>query len=199
MGKRIHDNINQENLTAILNLLGERLYLVFPGQSWAFVVCGGTALNALKLADRTTKDVDIIGKLEKNIIDYANLSPGFLDQVKLVADTFHLPYNWLNTGPESYIKTGLPSGLLDRLTWKDYGKTLHIGYISRIDQIFFKLYAAVDRGGYHVDDLHRLKPSEEELLSACHWVLQQDPSDEFRILLISMLKQINDETVDGKI
>jgi hypothetical protein len=123
----------------------------------------------------------------------------FLEQVKTIAKTFSLPENWLNTGPESYLKTGLPGGFLERLTWKNYRENLHIGYISRLDQIFFKLFAAVDRGGYHVQDLHQLHPTTPELLAAAHWVLTQDISREFRLLLIDCLKKIGYEDAAAKI
>ena len=88
---------------------------------------------------------------------------------------------------------------IKRLTLKKYGKNLSIGFISRHDQIFFKLYASIDRGGYHVDDLIKLKPTEKELLYACKWVCEQDTSKAFAILLQSMLKQIGFKDVAGKL
>jgi hypothetical protein len=88
------------------------------------------------------------------------------------------------------LQTGVPEGLYERLTWISYGDNLKIGYISRTDQIYFKLYASVDRGGYHSDDLLKLHPDQNELIAACHWVLQQDVSFGFRKLLVSMLTQI---------
>ncbi len=45
-------------------------------------------------------------------------------------------------------------------------------------------------GGYHTDDLLKLKPSRKEIIDACYWVLQQDVSMGFRELLVSMLEQL---------
>jgi hypothetical protein len=191
--------IDRNNLATILTLLNDRLVLVFPGVQWKLVVCGGTALNALRLVSRTTKDIDVIGKLSGNHITYANFNTLFLEQIALCASTFDLPQNWLNTGPESYIKSGFPRGLIKRLTWKSYGESLHIGYIARIDQVFFKLYACVDRGGYHVDDLLALSPTESELIRAGTWCCEQDISEGFKTLLISMLNQLGFENVARKI
>jgi hypothetical protein len=78
-----------------------------------------------------------------------------------------------------------------RLTPKAYGPRLLISYISRRDQIFLKLHAAVDRdGGRHLQDLLDLKPSADELLDAARWTRTQDPSDGFRLLLGEMLKYL---------
>lgn len=61
-------------------------------------------------------------------------------------------------------------------------------FVDRRDQIFFKLYAALDRGGYHEDDLFLLRPTKAEILAASSWVLTQDASEGFRKILISFLK-----------
>jgi len=71
---------------------------------------------------------------------------------------------------------------------KVYGRCLTILFVDRKDQIFFKLYATLDRGGYHETDLFRLRPTESELLSASRWVLTQDISEGFKEILISFLK-----------
>jgi len=172
MNKDSAQNIGKENLSNILLLLNERLTLVY---------------------------IDVIGKFSKKNIEYANFDIQFKEQVSIIADLLNLPSDWINTGPESFLQTGLPQGLLDRLTKKSYGKNLTIGFISRIDQIFLKLYASVDRGGYHVDDLIKLKPSDTELLEASSWVCNQDTSETFYLLLKSMLTQIGFENVAKKL
>ena len=191
--------IETNNRDSLLKLLAERLSISFSDKQWKFVVCGGTALQALNLVTRTTKDVDVIGEIHGSDITFARLNSRFLEQVVLCARTFDLPDDWFNTGPEGYIRSGLPAGLTDRLTWKEYGHNLSIGYISRIDQIFFKLYAAVDRGGYHVDDLLALRPSKKELSAAARWTCEQDPSVGFATLLLSMLQQLGFDDVTGKV
>jgi len=53
--------------------------------------------------------------------------------------------------------------------------------VSRLDQIHFKLHAAVDQlGSYHAADLKALQPTEAELLEALRWTVTHDPSDGFR-------------------
>ena len=62
-----------------------------------------------------------------------------------------LPEDWLNNGPSNgeggLFRMGLPEGLAARLTWTTIGEKLALGFISRLDQIHFKLYAAVDQPG----------------------------------------------------
>ena len=190
-----NQKIGKENLGEILSLLGERLALAFPGKEWKLIVCGGAALAELDLVQRTTKDIDVIGSFSEAQVEYAGFDSKFKEQVSIIAEIFNLPPDWINTGPESFLQTGLPAGILDRLTKKKYGENLTIGFISRIDQVFLKLYASVDRGGYHVDDLIKLAPSEKELLDACRWVCQQDTSETFALLLKSMLEQIGYQDV----
>ena len=97
------------------------------------------------------------------------------------------------------METGLPEGLLERLVWKEYGPSLSIGYLSRIDQIYFKLYASADRGGYHVEDLFKLEPTKEEVLKAALWCKGQDVSEGFAVILCSMLEQIGFKDVSQEI
>ena len=62
-----------------------------------------------------------------------------------------------------------------------------VHYIDRTDQIYFKTFAAADRGGYHISDLKALNPSEDELLQAARWCMTQDISEGFRFILKEML------------
>jgi hypothetical protein len=74
-----------------------------------------------------------------------------------------------------------------------YGSRLWIGFIGRRDQIFLKLHAAVDRaGGRHLQDL---KPTAAELLDAAKWTRTQNPSENFRMLLGTMLKYLGHENL----
>ena len=63
--------------------------------------------------------------------------------------------------------------------------------MNRIDQIHFKVFAAVDSGpGRHVDDLRELRPSPDEIEKAAFWAMTHDRSVEFRMVLVSMLRQM---------
>ena len=189
---------NKKELTSILQLLSESLAIRFPDRSWSFVVCGGSALNALELIERNTKDIDVIGEVKNDTLSSFVTDDGFLEIIIKIAKYKNLPKDWFNTGPQGFLHSGVPDGFYERLSWISYGRNLKIGYISRTDQIYFKLYASVDRGGYHTDDLLKLKPGRKEMMAACHWVLQQDVSLEFRGLLVSMLEQIGFANVGTK-
>lgn len=186
--------ITPATLDRALSLLGELLAARdHPAQH--FVVCGGSSLLALRLVSRTTtQDVDILARIEANRLVTPRPLPDWLraaaDDVGAQLD---LPRDWLNdqVADETLFRCGLPDGLQSRLTLRNYGPRLSISFISRRDQIFLKLHAAVDRdGGRHLQDLLDLKPTADELLDAARWTRTQDPSEGFRILLGEMLKHL---------
>lgn len=94
---------------------------------------------------------------------------------------------------------GLPEGLEDRLQTKGFGNSLIVHFIGRLDQIYFKLYASVDRGGYHIDDLLQLSPTENELLEAARWSKTHDVSEGYDMMLRSLLKQLGFDHVAERI
>ena len=132
--------ISSDSIENILKALDKNIG-INGGTKISIVVCGGTALFALNLIDRTTKDVDVLGlidkKTKKHKICYIKEFPKwFLSSAETVARDFNLPDDWINLGPANQIKTGLPEGLFERLTKKAYGKYLDVFFISRVDQVF---------------------------------------------------------------
>jgi len=195
--------INKNNLDEILHAL-DRQIEVHGGSPISLVVCGGTALFALGLILRTTKDIDVLGIVSKEhgqiLIKRINKFPKYLIEAsKAVQKDFGLPEGWINKGPTSQVDSGLPHGFEERLVEKKYGNYLSIYYISRLDQIFFKLYAAVDRNDYHVDDLFQLKPTKREIEEAARWVLTQDVSIGFKTILIDFLRKHGYEDISKRI
>jgi len=191
--------IGNSNIEQIFTAL-DRQIEAKGGKAISLVVCGGTALAALGLIPRTTKDVDIIGRWEDGRINkMGSLPPWLSSAAEKVGRDFQLPEDWLNLGPESQLDTGLPEGLPRRLKKRIFGKFLSVLFVDRKDQIFFKLYAALDRGGYHEDDLFLLRPTEAELLAASRWVLTQDVSEGFRKILISFLKSHDHDKIAERI
>lgn len=93
---------------------------------------------------------------------------------------------------------GLPAGFVDRLSRHVYGLLLTVHYIHRIDQIYFKLYAAADRGGYHITDLIALTPSAEEIEAAARWAMTHDVSEGFVMVLKHLLRSIGYENVAAR-
>jgi hypothetical protein len=60
--------------------------------------------------------------------------------------------------------------------------------LSRYDQIYFKLYAAVDQGaGKHFDDLLTLDPTADELEKAALWSMTHDVSEGYRQIIKKLL------------
>src|SRR4030042_379867 len=96
---KINKKIDHGNIDDILSLLGERLSLVLPEKTWNLVVCGGAALAVLNLVQRTTQDIDVIGKLVEGNIEYADFDMKFKEQIRIVSEMFNLPADWINTGP----------------------------------------------------------------------------------------------------
>lgn len=186
--------IGTDLLNRALNLLGE--VIEHSGQpKQHFVVCGGSSLLALQLVSRNaTRDVDVLARLEdKKLVQAKPLPDWILEAAESVRSELNLPEDWFNTGPadDSFFKWGFPEGIEERLTSKDYGPALTISYISRYDQIFFKLYAAADTGpGRHYVDLTELRPTREELLAAAQWTRMQDPSEGFLFVLRQLLKEL---------
>jgi hypothetical protein len=169
--------INDEKLSAALNLLEELLHIA-GAPKMGLVVCGGSALIATRLVSRTTKDVDIVALMSAthDLIDPEPLPESLVLAAAIVAENLNLPANWLNCEPRDLFRMGLPEGLVPRLIKHDIGPCLTVFFISRLDQIHFKLYAAVDRGGYHIDDLLALKPETDELVQAARWSMTHDVS-----------------------
>jgi hypothetical protein len=194
-----------EKIEEALKLLDGRLTLNQSGH-FSLVVCGGAALNAMRLIQRTTKDVDIVALMDSNnqLVDPAPLPDELLVAAKEVADTLNLPQDWLNNGPSSgeggLFRLGLPDGFKDRLVRNYQGEKLTVYFINRLDQIHFKLYAAVDQlGSYHASDLKQLSPSDDELLQAVQWATTHDPSEGFKIATELFLREFGYERLVDKI
>lgn len=186
---------NSREIEQALRLVGELLEA--GGLRFHVAVIGGSAVNLLGLVSRATTDVDILafadvdaqGALHLRPPDEP-LPPPLAHAARTVATDLGLDPNWLNTGPASQWRTGLPPGLSERLDWRTYGG-LVVGVAARYDLIFFKLYAAADDIGpssVHFQDLVALAPTSDELEAAGHWVRDQDPSPDFAHVVSQVIK-----------
>jgi hypothetical protein len=189
--------LNASLLDEALNLLAESTE-DHPNQHW--VVCGGSSLLALGLVSRTTtRDVDVLARVEPDGLITAKPLPEWLaSAAEQVRKQLGLMENWFNTGPsdDSFFRFGFPEGMSERLVPRKYGpnKNLRISFISRRDQVFFKLYATADSDmGRHYEDLQDLQPTAEELLAAARWTRTQDPSEGFLFVLGEVLKALGHE------
>ncbi len=183
---------NRSDVDKILSALGEQLE-ADAADPLDLLVCGGSALNALGLISRATKDVDVLAIVSHNPNDQLLLQtakplpPSLKQAASAVGRIYDLPDGWINPGPTSALDLGLPRGVLDRSEKRDYGAALAVRFLSRYDQIHFKLYAAADQAGKHFEDIVKLKPNEQELEAAAHWSMTHDVSDGYKFNLRSIL------------
>jgi hypothetical protein len=190
-------DITPESTNLLLEALGEQL--AARGEHFELVVIGGSALLALGLVNRTTKDVDIVAIRSDGDLESADPLPaGLVAARDLVARDFSLLPRWLNPGPAKLLEFGLPDGFVGRLERRDYGPGLVVYFASRYDQIHFKLYAAVDGGGpgKHESDLQALDPTEAELIAAARWSRSHDPSPDYAESLRGALEFLGVSDVD---
>lgn len=179
-----------ERADELLVALGEQL--AAAAQQFDLVVIGGSALLALGLVERATRDVDVLAIAGPEGLAPADPLPPALAQARdRVAQDFGLPADWLNPGgPTELLRFGLPGGFLSRVETRTYGPALTVRY-GRFDQIHFKLYAMVDQGsGRHETDLRVLDPTADELVAAARWTRTHDPSEGFHQELVAALAHL---------
>jgi len=85
---------------------------------------------------------------------------------------------------------------MDRVESRRFGKTLTVHFLSRYDQICFKLYAAADDGiGKHYNDLLLLGATSQELEDAARWSMTHDVSDGYRQIVKELLNHMGHSDV----
>jgi hypothetical protein len=180
----------------VLGALGQQLAAL--GESYELVVVGGSGLLVLGAIERATRDVDLVALRSGATLEKPDPLPGPLREARdRVARDFSLPETWLNAGPASLLDFELPAGFLDRVESRSYGEQLTVHFASRLDQIHFKLYAAVDAGpGKHSRDLEALAPTPDELLQAARWARTHDPSPGFEEVLRRVLSHYGVDDAD---
>ena len=185
--REIHEQL--ERFAAALELEG--------ADAVEMVVCGGAGLQVLGQIERATRDIDVVAL----VVGGQDIDPDPLkEEVKRailrVAADEGLPEDWLNTGPADNQRLGLPNGLLQRAVIRRYGARLTVHFLSRYDQIHFKLYAVVDSGpGKHFEDLRRLQPTAQEIKEAALWSMTHDPSEGYKQMLVQVLRILGFEGV----
>jgi len=196
---------DKKEIETVLSALAEQLQSQGVNRL-EIVVCGGAALNILGFVKRTTQDVDLIAYIDEGkdgvtVITKADpLKPELIIAAKKVQKDFNLPDKWINAGPAVVVDLGLPHGLMDRVETRTYGTNLVAHFLSRLDQIHFKVYATVDQsGGKHLDDLMALSPTSEEIEQASRWSMSQDVSEGYKMVLKDMLTQIGFANVADKL
>jgi len=188
-----------DRLGQALEALGE--VLAARNLRYDLVAVGGSGLLLLGLIARSTRDLDVIAVVSNGAYEKAQPLPEELRRaVRDVGELMDIGAEWLNGAPADLLDLGLPAGFQQRTVTKTYGP-LTIRLASRIDQVFFKLYAAVDNGpgSKHFQDLRELAPEPEELLAAGRWTITHDPSPDFKTELIGALKDLGVANAESRL
>lgn len=159
------DISDREATDRLLSALGEQLGAL--GQRFELVVVGGSALLALGLIERATRDVDPLALRAGDELGSAKPLPAALETARnRVARDLSLPADWLNPGPTDLLDFGLPEGFVDRLERRDYADSL------------------------------TAYPTDEELLAAARWSRSHDPSEGYEQVLREVLAHMGVRDAD---
>lgn len=108
------DITTSEQVNELLAALGEQL--AAAGRPYELVVVGGSALLALGMIDRATRDVDLLALRTGDELRRPDPLPtGLVTAAERVGRDFGLPRDWLNAGPASMLDLGMPAGFVGRL------------------------------------------------------------------------------------
>ena len=198
-GCRIHTMLNPSLLEESLAVLGESL--ADRGLTFEIVAVGGGSLLLLGLISRPTADLDVVALIEAGgYVKPAILPADLADAVRATARVMGIREDWINAGPAALLDLGLPAEFANRTVERRYGG-LVVHLAGRRDQVFLKLYAAVDQGpsSKHFQDLVALSPSRDELLDAARWAMTHDPSPGFRSELLKALAGLGVDDADRHI
>jgi hypothetical protein len=191
-------------IEALLWRLGKQM-LYYHVEPISLVICGGSALNVLNIASRTTKDVDVLVIVEAGPNGFSlkygeELPVAFVERVVAVGKDMGQDPDWLNMGPKDVLPFyGPPIGMTERWVKREYGPNLTAYFIHRLDQIHFKLLAAADTKANprHMEDLKkRIKPTEDEIRIATEWLLKKANHDAgFRLKVKNAVREIGYEHI----
>ena len=158
------ESLNILNTDVVLAGLADQL--AARRERFELVVVGGTALLALRLVDRTTRDVNLPR-------DWLNAGPSSLLDLG-VPEGFEARLERRDYG--TFLTIWFASRL-DQIHFKLYALT---------DQ----------GPGKHEQDLRALDPTPSELLQAARWTITHDPSEGFRRELLDALAFFGVEDAD---
>ena len=191
--------LDRSLLEESLAVLGESL--ADRGAMFEIVAVGGGSLLLLGLISRPTADLDVVALIESgHYVKPAVVPADLADAARATARVMGIREDWINAGPAALLDFGLPAGFASRTVERRYGG-LVVHLAGRRDQVFLKLYAAVDQGpgSKHWQDLVALRPSRKELLDAARWAMTHDPSPGFRTELLKALAGFGVENANRRI
>jgi hypothetical protein len=99
---------------------------------------------------------------------------------------------------------GPPKGMMDRLNRREYGPCLTVYFVSRLDQVHFKVLvlAAADPKAqpHHLEDLvERIKPLEDEVRAAVNWLMNRETSSWFRGRVKYVVETLGYDSISNEI
>jgi len=142
--------IEKKNLNSLFKELDDALSLKKEKKS--IIIYGGAALISLGILDRATVDIDVF---------QPQIDETFLKVINKVGEAHSFGELWINSTGNAFVKE-LPSKWEDRVDLIFDGKYLTVSRLGRLDLIFTKLLAELDRQE-DMADLMRLKPTDSEL------------------------------------
>lgn len=137
------------------------VWLITRKKRLELVLVGAIAVATYTHESRFTQDIDTANRIDDEDI---------LREIETLAETHGLTPDWLSDRASTVT---LPFGLEDRAKVTYSGKGLEIRIAARRDLIALKAAAFVNRGAEilkDLEDLNRLKPTEEEVLHAVAFV-----------------------------
>jgi len=150
------------------------------------VIAGGGALMLSGVIDRSTADLDAIGRVTADGITEAEFPPDLARAISDIGQAMGLagqgPHAWLKGGP-SFLLRKLPEGYRRRWSERRYG-ALTIRILSPFDLVHLKLLAATapDRLAKRADDIQDLRaldPGPDDLRAAVRWCARLDGREDF--------------------
>jgi|SRR5450759_2445534 len=124
---------------------------------------------------RTTTDVDILAEVVRDKSGMPELripvTPELDRIARMMADTYELTPNWIDSEASVQTALGLPEGVLERSEAVNYGDALTLYFPARVDLLALKLTAALSRGDRDIADIRILIEDKEEIKTAVGWCL----------------------------
>jgi hypothetical protein len=192
--------LSPQNLDQALLLLGE-LLAARKTADYDLVVCGGAALLAAKIVSRSTHDVDVLARKDRDgeVFRAHPLPDDLIQAAAEVARELDLEPQWLNSAASFHFPDfhALPNSFWTDLEAREFGDFLRVRFVNRSGQILLKLYAALNRAETRdLEDLRALDPNVAETEAALRWLLDSVPGLTHRHHLADLLHALgHDELI----
>lgn len=146
--------IDKNNLQSLFTEIDEHLLGQGENSNRVLTIYGGAALISLGVSERATVDIDVFDP---------KLDEALERSIKSIAKKYFYDERWVNSTGSAF-SYELPDGWRERSQIIFKGKLLTVKVLGRVDLIFTKFLAELDRGE-DLEDLINLKPSHQELQS----------------------------------